>query len=244
MTSWSTSRALNEKNMYIYIFFTLGWNAFICLLRPSKTTTIKMWACPHDVSAFFSLSPSLSLTVFSLPRYFDVCVYITWRIKLHVSDDLSPYNNPQRVPVDINPWKNTAEVNFGDSPVAFGRINTESGIWRWMDFYFLVHSSGFLISSVSQPHHALWNILHVPFFWILLWHLWLRKVSAHLLRSDLNVSLFFFFFYSIGKITKWERRAETELCLLYSVTINACIDLNQFLPVLWSYVHTGSRLAK
>jgi len=149
------------------IFFTLGWNAFICLLRPSKTTSIKMWARPHDISAFLSLSPSLSLSLafFSLPRYFDVCVYITWRIKLHVSDDLSPYNNPQKVGYRWILTRGKIQLKWIWEILLspFVRINTESGIWRWMDFYFLVHSSGFLISSVSAPHHALWNILHVPF---------------------------------------------------------------------------------
>lgn len=125
--SWSTSRVLNEK-IYIYYIRMECFHLFIASLQNNnnKNVSSPSWC----ICLSFSLTLSLSLTVFSLPRYFDVCVYITWRIKLHVSDHLSPYNNPQKVPVDINPWKNTAEVNFGDSPVAFGRINTESGIWR------------------------------------------------------------------------------------------------------------------
>lgn len=57
----------------------------------------KIWARPHDLSD--SLSPSLTHRFLTPTVFWRVCIYtyITGRIKLHVSDDLSPYNNPQQV---------------------------------------------------------------------------------------------------------------------------------------------------
>lgn len=136
--SWSTSRALNEKKKNVI----LGWNVYVCLLCPSKTITIK-YELVLMISLTLSLSLPLSLTVFSLPRYFDVCVYIhillgelnfmclmTW---VHIII----LSKSRDKPVDIHPWKNTAEVNLGGSPVAFWRINTESRIGAGWIFIFL-----------------------------------------------------------------------------------------------------------